>query len=330
MKKLCLCSLMCLWGTAVDAEVIKIPQESGLSGSLMAGSTYMDYSSNMFKGADDSNTKHDGLQNKPKENSVISPLFGWDLRYTFSSTKTQLFLGNLIQDAVRFDFTQQFGIRQQIDDKGILAASYVFPLMSVDTWADPYADGERNETEMTSGGARLSWDQIMGSNFNFNYTIRKFDIDSENSAESLLSEDKQALLNRNGKTKDTSLSYFWAYSDNNIISPELTYGVGDFDGKAMSYKKSQFKVSYLHNNKSWSFVSNIFGGKIAYEKVNPIFKKKADSNEFGINASFFLNNIFDIQGLSWFLSSSYAISDSDIDFYTQSVHSHSTGLLYRL
>ncbi|WP_217529549.1 DUF2860 family protein [Vibrio metschnikovii] len=314
---------------SVASEIIKIPTESGFSGSLIAGVTYLDYSSNLFKGGDDSNELHNGLLNDPKNNSLVSPLFGLDLRYTYSDTRTQVFFGNLIQDAVRFDFTQQLGLRKEINNKGIVGISYVFPLIPTEAWADPYSSSTRNTTDMDSSGVRLSWDKIWNSNFNVNFTFRDYKIDKELSGNSLgLSHEEKKLLDRNGTTSDISMSYFWIRTPRSIVSPQITVGQGNFDGKSLSFNKILFKLSYLYNNEKWSFVSNAFGGVVSYDEVNPIFNKKADSNEFGINASFFLNNIFEIKNLSLLVSSSYAVSDSDIKFLKQSIHTHSVAFLY--
>lgn len=236
----------------------------------------------------------------------------------------------MIQDAVRFDFTQQLGVRKEIGNKGVVGISYVFPLMPTEAWSDPYSSGIRNTTDMDSSGARLSWDQIWNSNFNVNFTFRDYKIDEELSGNSLgLSHEDTKLLDRNGTTSDISMSYFWIRTPRSIVSPQITIGQGDFDGKSLSFNKVLFKLSYLYNSEGWSFVSNAFGGVVKYDEANPVFNKKADSNEFGINASLFLNNIFEVKGLSLLVSSSYAVSDSDIKFLKQSINTYSVGALYR-
>ena len=73
--------------------------------------------------------------------SGLTPLLNADIRYTFADTRTQIFLGNLILDAVRFDFTQQLGLRQEMGDKGIVATSLVFNVMPVELWSDPSPPG---------------------------------------------------------------------------------------------------------------------------------------------------------------------------------------------
>ena len=57
---------------------------------------------------------------------------------------------------MRFDFTQQLGLRQEMGDKGIVATSLVFNLMPVEVWSDPFATGvDRSATDLTSKGCAL-------------------------------------------------------------------------------------------------------------------------------------------------------------------------------
>lgn len=331
MKKLSLFLLTTMGACSAQAEIIKIPKESGFSGFVMAGVGAVEYESNMFKGASDDNSSHNGLNNSPDSHSSAIPLFGVDLRYTFANSGTQLFFGNLIQDAVRFDFTQQLGIRQQISDMGIVSLGYVFPLMATETWSDPYQSGHRKETDMKSGGARMAWDQILNSNFNAAYTVRKFDLDKERSGASLaqLTDHERDQLDRNGDTQEFALSYDWNIAPNHVLRPEITFTKGDFDGKAMSYDKTMVQLSYGVTGSQWSLVTNAFGGQVSYDADNPIYGKKADSNEFGLSTTFFWHQLFGVNGLSGLVSASYSKSDSDIDFYDAYVSSVGTSLMYR-
>lgn len=88
------------------------------------------------------------------------------------------------------------------------------------------------------------------------------------------------------------------------------------------------KLSYLHIRNKWTFASNIYAGKVDYDRANPVFGKRIDANEFGVNASFFLNRIFGVEDLTWLVSGSYGVSDSDIDFFKKDINSVSTALVY--
>lgn len=314
----------------VQAEIIDIPTGSGFSGFIMGGGGGIDYKSNMFKGPNDDNKHHNGLYNSPESHSLLIPVYGVDFRYTFADTRTQIFFGNLIQDAVRFDFTQQLGIRQQISDKGILSLGYVFPLMPSKTWKNPYSRGERDETDTKFGGGRISWDQVWGTSFNVAYTERRFSIDDEYSGENLgLSSSERGLLNRNGSTHEMAFSYNWLLPHGHLLHPEIVYTKADLDGRAMSYDKTTLQLTYGYNNPQWSIISNFFRSQLKYDETNPIYEKKADGSELGINGTFFWHNFAGITSLNGFISASYSKSDSDIIFYDSYVKSLNTGLLYR-
>lgn len=329
MNKISFIAVVLLTTTSVNAEIIKIPTQSGFSGFVMGGVGMLEYKSNMYKGYKSDNEIYHGLFSSPDSYSSGTPILGADLRYTFSETRTQLFIGNLIQDAVRFDFTQQFGVRQQIGDKGIIALGYVFPLRPTETWSDPYAAGNRQDTVMKSGGARLAWDQIWGTYFNATYTMRKFDISEERSGENLaLTNAQRSMLDRNGNTNEVALSYDWILSPGKVLHSEFIYGRSGFHGSAMNYDKTQFQLSYGYNNSQWSLISNIHIGQMRYDEANPIFSNKADSDEFGINTTFLWHHLFNLNGLNGLISASYSKSDSDINFYDAYISSINTGLVY--
>lgn len=328
MKKVFIVAVL-LSSASVEAEIIKIPTHSGFSGFIMGGVGAVQYQSNMYKGPHDDNEMHNGLLNTPESYSSMTPIIGADIRYTFSETRTQLFLGNLIQDAVRFDFTQQLGVRQQIGNNGIIAIGYVFPLKPTETWSDPYAQGHRHETDINSGGARLAWDQIWGTSFNAAYTVRQFDIDDERSGATLvLSNAERDMLDRNGINNEFVLSYDFILRSNHILRPEFTYSKGRFDGSAMSYEKTQAQLSYGYNNSQWSLVSNMYLGRMSHDEINPVFGRKADSDECGINATLFWHHLFNVKGLNGLISAAYSKSDSDISFYDAYISRFNTGLIY--
>lgn len=322
-----------LFGTAAaHADVVTIPSESGFSGFVMGGAGFQNYQSNFYKGrgGDD---HHDGLHSSPQSQSNLVPLINADLRYTFGDSRTQLFLGNLIQDAVRFDFTQQAGVRQQIGDKGILSAGYVFSGVPVKTWKDPYASGSRSETDIKSKGARFGWDQVWGTGLNASYTYRKVDVDSEESGAEWAGGDtqKQAqanMLDRNGTIHRYELSYDIRLQPKQTLSPTIIYSKADLDGSAESYDRTQLQLSYAYQGAQWSLTSNVFAAQRNYDTENPIYNQQADADEYGLNATFFWHQLMGVKPLSGFVSASYAKSNSDIAFYDTQVSSVGTGLIY--
>lgn len=326
MHKSLLLGLGLLAAGPLHAEIIEIPAQSGFSGFLLGGINASSYESNFYKGHD----SHDRIDNlgSAERSDGLTPLINADLRYTFADTRTQLFLGNLIQDAVRFDFTQQLGVRQQIGDKGIIAGSYVFSALPTEQWQDPFATGvDRETTDRSSRGMRLSWDKIWGSNFNGKATVRKIDIDNEHSGERY-GHDVAHQLDRNGHEYAFELGYLWRFAPGQLLEPALVYKQADLDGRAESYDSTGVQLSYGVKGSQWSLVSNLYLGQRDYDAVQPLFGRRADANEFALGGSFFWHQLFGVAPLSGVVSASYAKADSDISFYDANASSLSAGLLY--
>ena len=174
------------WASALDP----IPQESGFSGFIRPGVGYLNYKSNMvasIQGFDLSKETNDSLSDSPDSETTALVTVPFTLAYTFADTRTQVFLGTDLTDLIRFDYTQQIGVKQGIGDFGILQAGFLFSALPAKVWKDPYLVGQdRIDTKRKSTGARLTWDRIFGSGFQMQYTYRKVDISSEKSGDSLV------------------------------------------------------------------------------------------------------------------------------------------------
>jgi len=329
MRNTTLLGLGLLVANSAYADLGAIPNESGWSGFLLGGVNVINYESNFYSG-DDENRHLSGL-GSAESTSTVTPLLNADIRYTFADSRTQVFLGNLIQDAIRFDFTQQLGIRQEIGDKGTIAGSVVFNAMPTEQWSDPFdTKHKRKSTDITSKGARLTWDHIWGSNFFGSLTSRKIEVDEERSG-SQYDADTAAKLDRNGKINAMELSYQWQLAPGQVLEPAFIYRQADLDGNAQSYESNGFQLTYSKHASQWSFVSNVYLGQTKYDEANPIpdfGNKKADSDEFALTGTFFWHNLFGIAPLSATFTAGYAKSDSDISFYDTESTVFSTGLLY--
>ena len=329
MRNLTLLSLGLLAANAAHADLGEIPKQSGWSGFLLGGVNAVSYKSNFYAGDDN----HSRIMTSARLTaSGLTPLLNADIRYTFADTRTQIFLGNLILDAVRFDFTQQLGLRQEMGDKGIVATSLVFNVMPVELWSDPFATGvDRSSTDVKSKGARFAWDKIWGSNFYGNLTTREVDMDEERSGQQYDQSHGTHyadMLDRNGKMHDMELSYQWHFGGNQLLEPAIVYKQARLDGSAESFKNTGLKLTYAKRGPQWSFVSNLYTGKRKYDEANPIFGQRADADEFAINGTFFWHNLFGVNALAATFTAAYASADSDINFYDSQSTRFSTGLLY--
>ena len=330
MRNHVLLSLGLLVANAAHADLGEIPRVSGWSGFLLGGVNATSYESNFYAG-DDSNSRIQDL-GSPDSESGLSPLINADIRYTFADTRTQVFLGNLIQDAVRFDFTQQLGLRQEMGDKGIVATSLVFNVMPVELWSDPFATGvDRSSTDLESKGVRFAWDRIWGSNFYGSLTSREVELDEERSGQQYdqtHGTQYAPMLDRNGKVHAMELSYQFHFADNQLLEPALLYRQADLDGSAESFKNTGLQLAYARRASQWSIVSNLYAGKRKYDEANPLFGRHADASEFALNGTFFWHNLFGVKPLSATFTLAYSSADSDIDFYDSQASRFSTGLLY--
>ena len=102
------------------AQIEPIPKTSGFSGFAQLGAMYMDVESNMVAGNslyNVGNSTISSLTASPSSNTDVAPIINFDLRYTFASTRTQLFLGNALEDFLRLDLTALAGVRQGVSDK---------------------------------------------------------------------------------------------------------------------------------------------------------------------------------------------------------------------
>ena len=119
----------------------------------------MRFKSNMvasFMGTDLSDEKIDSLSDSPDSESSAVVMAPFRLAYTFASTCSEVFLGTELTDLIRFDLSQQLGVKQEIGRFGILQAGFLFNGVPAKVWRDPYAlDQNRDETPRKSNGGRL-------------------------------------------------------------------------------------------------------------------------------------------------------------------------------
>ena len=156
-----------LFGAGSASALDPIPQESGFGGFIRPGVGYMRYKSNMiasFLGFDLSDKKTNSLTDSPDAQNTGIALVPFQLNYTFATTRSQLFIGTELRDLIRFDLSQQLGIKQEIGRFGLLQGGLLFNGIPAKVWKDPYVvDKNRDETSRTSNGGRLTWDRIFGS-----------------------------------------------------------------------------------------------------------------------------------------------------------------------
>ena len=324
--------LLTLAGVGAHAEINPIPKQSGFSGFGQLGASYNEVNSNVLIGPEQGESERLDSLNGQTGSSGGRPDLNLDLRYTFAESRTQLFLGNVIQDALMLDFTQQFGVRQQMGNKGIGSVAYVFSGIPGEVWRDPYQTGSaRDDTDRTSSGGRLGWDGIWGSPVSATYTYRSIEIDQEHSGESIawLTDAERGELDRNGDSHELGLTYNWRLENGSQLTPGLTYRRYAADGEATSYDRFGGQLTYALMQRKYSLITNMLVNRVEYDGVNPVFGRTVEADEWALNATFMWHQLFGVDPLSGLVSASYGESDANVDFFDADLSQISAGLLYR-
>jgi hypothetical protein len=336
VTKIFLVSLLCLCSSMAYAQATGIPQESGFSGFVNAGAGLWRVEDNMvkkigyFKISDDS---IGSVDNKPKSEYSVTPILNFNLRYTFASTRTQIFLGNQLEDLLRLDTTSFLGVRQELVDQSIIGVSYVYSALVSQVYKDPYdTNGNRDGTDRSINGVRLSYDKILSTDLSFQYTYRNIDIDKERSGSALgLTPSERDRLGRDGDQHDVEFLYRYVLEDGGIkhtFIPSVKYSRFDLDGDAMSNNAILFNLNYRYDVEKFAFVVNGYYGYADYDKSNPIYNKTQDDNRYGFALIGFYKRFLDVEGLALTANVTMNRQDSNIDFYDSEVDLYFLSLFY--
>jgi hypothetical protein len=331
--------MLCAVGAAYALD--KVPDESGFSGFVRFGVGVMSYESNTVAGnrlLDIGDETVNSLYEEPESDTSGIAIFNFDLSWTFAGTRTQLFLGSQLEDIARFDLTQQIGVKQELKDKSILAVSYVMNSIPTEVWEDPYITGvSRQKTDRDSKGVRITYDKILGSNFQAQYTYRDIDIDIERSGSAPaldLSQSQRDLLRRDGERHSFELLYRIELTDEHVLVPAVYYIKEDRDGDAMSNDEYDVQFSYSYLGDPVTVIVNAIFGSADYDADNPIYNKSRDDDIYSLGAQIYYKNPFGwrpfgLDKFSVFAQGVYFDSDSDIDFYDTKVALGLVGVLVR-
>ena len=334
--KIVFLTFLCLCTTVAYAQPTGIPQESGFSGFVNAGAALWRVEDNMvkkigyFKISDDS---IGSVDNKPKSEYSLSPVLNFNLRYTFASTRTQIFLGNQLEDLLRLDTTSFLGVRQELADQSIIGVSYVYSALVTQVYKDPYdTNGHRDGTDRKINGVRLSYDNILSTDLSFQYTYRSIDIDKERSGSALgLTPSQQDRLVRDGDQHDVEFLYRYVLQDGGIkhtLIPSLKYSRFDLDGDAMSNNAILFNLNYRYDVEKFAFSANAYYGYADYDKSNPIYGKTRNDNRYGFGLIGFYKRFLDVEGLALTANVIMNRQDSNIDFYDSEIDLYFLSFLY--
>jgi len=322
--------------TATTQAAVIIPDKGGFSGYFNLGVGGVSVKSNMLASimsgkVDVGNKVVDNLSDSAdsSEGGAI-PTLNFELSYTFASTRTQLHVGNLLEDFLRFDSSTIAGVRQDVGKAGLVGASVQSTSIDTQVWSDPYlTDAKRKDTDRTSKGFRVYWQQIMGSGLELRYSTSEIDIDKERSGQSLaLTDAQRKLLDRNGDVDQFLMSYeFSSDNGNHVVTPALTYVDRDLDGNAMANDGGSASLNYLYKHDDrWSYVLNATYGDFDWKEANPIYAEKDSSTNYGVSGTVFYARPFGWKDWSFNVTAGYFEEDHDLDFYDTEVGIVSMGM----
>jgi hypothetical protein len=326
---------LCVFASTAYAQPLqRIPQESGFSGFVNAGAGLWRVEDNMvkkigfFKISDDN---INSIDDKPKSEYSVNPILNFNLRYTFASTRTQIFLGNQLEDLLRLDTATLLGVRQELPDQSIIGVSYVFSALVTEVYKDPYdTNGSRSGTDRNINGVRLSYDKILSTDLSFQYTYRNIDIDKERSGLAELGAPSGRLV-RDGDQHDIEFLYRFALEDGGMkhtFIPSLKYSRFDLDGTAMSNNFFLFRLNYRYDVEQFAISVNGYYGYADYDKSNPIYGKTREDDRYGFGVIGFYKRFLGVEGLALTANATINRQDSNIDFYDSEIDLYFVSLLY--
>lgn len=309
-----------LAGQIANAAV-PIAKQSGFSGFVDLGAGNLTYQSNMIAGTSlftvGSRTVH-SLTDEPKTDSKAIPAVAFTARYTLADSRTEFFLGNSLEDFLRFDFGAKLGARREFGALGTLGAAFLFTASPTEVWEDPYLlNQNRGKSDRKSQGLSLKWESILSSNFDIEFKGRKIDVDKERSGQSLagLTPAQRELLKRDGDQYSVQLDYFWKLGERHRLVPSFVYTDFDLDGDAMANESYDALLTYLYFGSKFNVILNGSFGKNDYDKRNPIFNKTREEDTYGLSARVSYKQPFGLKDWNAFVSGAWYLEDSNIDFY---------------
>ncbi len=317
-----------------------IPTTSGFSGFALAGPGYFNVETNLIVTGsplldDVGNFQIDSIFAAPPSQSAPALLLAGELNYTFASTRTQLYAGNRLEDILRLDIAVSVGVRQELPDESILAASLLATPLDLEVWSDPYVEGEdRTGTELDFPGVRLRWAKILKTGLELTATAREYRHDDENSGDWLVSQgrlapNEQSLLVRDGDIV-TLQALYRIDTKQHRFEPAVRYIDEHHDGEALAKKGYALQLTYLFRSPKIVLDANVLYGRREADEIHPIYGEVLETDRWGAAlTAFFPIKAFKSSRLSVFVTGEIFQEDANIDFYDTKVSSLSAGLVWR-
>ena len=328
MNKFCYVLLLMLL-TGLSDQVMgqdHIPQTSGFSGFLLLGFGNFNVESNLLVTGppliEDAGYKQiASIFDAPNSKSALAAPFAGEINYTFSKSRTQIFFGNRLEDILRLDVPFGLGIRQELPDSSILAASVLTTPAELKYWEDPYIEGEeRVRTGLKFAGARLRWGQMFKTGLELTATIRWYNHDVEKSGDWLIAQGRldiqsQQLLNRDGKVVRLQALYRIDIKRHRF-EPTIRYINDAHDGEAMANTGFTTKLTYLYRTKKVVLDANLGYGKRKSSALHPVYNETLEADRIGFALIAFIPiKLFKSNRWMIWISAETFTENSNVDFF---------------
>jgi hypothetical protein len=335
----CLATLLFLAWHPVGAQD-HIPETSGFSGFVLGGAANVNVASSLLaRGAPFldyvGSARIESIFEAPSSISSPGVPVTGEINYTFANTRTQVFFGNRLEDLLRLDVVFGLGVRQEIGKAGILAVSYLITPMELQSWADPYVEGEdRRATDLSVPGFRIRWGEIFGTGLELTITDRFYTYQNESSGDWLIDQgrldpEQQSLLDRDGDVLRIQALYRFKIKRHRF-EPAVQW-VDDYHrGAAIANTGYKLQLNYLYiSPKVVLDVVVLYGAREAKD-TNPIYGEVFDADRLGAA----LTAIFPVKKytssvLNVFVGGEVFRENANIDFYDSSIKMVLAGVIWR-
>ena len=335
----CLATLLVLAWHPVAAQD-HIPETSGFSGFVLGSVANVNVASSLLaRGApfmdDVGSTRIESIFDAPSSISSPGVPVTGEINYTFASTRTQVFFGNRLEDLLRLDVVFGLGVRQQIGAAGILAVSYMITPLELQSWADPYVEGEdRLATDLDLPGFRIRWGEIFGTGLELTVTDRFYTYQNESSGDWLIDQgrldpDQQSLLDREGDILKIQALYRFKVKRHRF-EPAIQWEDDYHRGAAIANTGYRVKLTYVYVSPKVIIDANLIYGVRKAKETNPIYGELLDADRMGAAfIAFFPVKRYTSSVLNVFVGGEVFRENANIDFYDSSINMVMVGLLWR-
>ena len=333
IKVLAIIALVFFCGIS-HAAIQHIPTQNGWGGFVVLGAGYTNQKSNTVAGnriMDIGKESIANINDSPQSDDKYHITPTAELKYTFGN-QWQAFLGSSLFDQLTLDFSQQLGIRKQIDNGDRFSAGLLFSGIPRQVWEDPYQTSTpRNATDLDSQGARIEWDQMFGSGANITLSYRDIEIDEDRIGQDpALGCDVncQNALQRDGDFVELEFAWGFRLSPRQAIRPAIRWFANDRDGSAQDNDGFKALLTWQILGDAYSVILNGLYFDKSYDNPNPLYGIKQDSDGFVLNGTAFYNLTSDGR---WRAvgTLTYGDAESNISFHDTELFQATLGVFFQ-